>query len=373
MGGVSGAFALAGGQLLAWVVGGAICLFLLVPMLVAAGVGVSGGGGGNEVDIGQVGGIPAVYVPMYNAAAREYRVNPYVLAGIHDVETTFGESSAPGVSSGVNSYGCCGGPMQFWVLEPGATWDGYRDAYLPIASERPADYPLHQTDHPSPYDSFDAIAAAALMLHRDGADPSLDSQATWNAIWDYNHADWYVDEVLGLARRWAAADALASTPSSPQTLPLISEANGSVLLNGLASAPREAPASVQAMIAAGNRLDGQPYWYGGGHGSSLDALSPNGYDCSSSVSYLLHAGGLLGASALTSGQLERWGAPGPGRWVTVYANSAHTFMYVAGLRMDTSRDGTDDGPNAAQDGPRWRVLAQVPAWAPWVVRHPPGL
>jgi hypothetical protein len=71
-----------------------------------------------------------------------------------------------------------------------------------------------------------------------------------------------------------------------------------------------------------------------------------------------------------------WGAPGPGRWVTIYSTSTptdHTFMTIAGLRLDTSHDGTDVGPNASEDGPRWRILDHIPTWAHWSVRHPPGL
>jgi hypothetical protein len=71
-----------------------------------------------------------------------------------------------------------------------------------------------------------------------------------------------------------------------------------------------------------------------------------------------------------------WGAPGPGRWVTIYATAGptpHVFMVIAGLRLDTSHNGTDDGPNRSEDGPRWRIYGQIPNWARWSVRHPPGL
>jgi hypothetical protein len=67
---------------------------------------------------------------------------------------------------------------------------------------------------------------------------------------------------------------------------------------------------------------------------------------------VLHAGGVLGPNALVSGQLADWGLPGPGRYVTVYANAGHVFMYVAALRFDTSYNGTDTGPNAGHSGPR---------------------
>jgi len=71
-----------------------------------------------------------------------------------------------------------------------------------------------------------------------------------------------------------------------------------------------------------------------------------------------------------------WGAPGPGRWVTVYATARpipHVFIVIAGLRLDTSHNGTDIGPNRSQDGPRWRVYGGIPGWARWSVRHPRGL
>jgi hypothetical protein len=127
------------------------------------------------------------------------------------------------------------------------------------------------------------------------------------------------------------------------------------------------------MVAAGNRLYNTVYLYGGAHGASLDTLRP-AYDCSSAVSYLLHAGGVLGSGALDSTELTHHGLPGPGRYVSIYSNPAHTFIYVAGLRFDTVDDPAyDSGPNSGKPGPRWRVLPSVPAWAAWTVRHPPGL
>jgi hypothetical protein len=71
-----------------------------------------------------------------------------------------------------------------------------------------------------------------------------------------------------------------------------------------------------------------------------------------------------------------WGSLGPGRWVTIYAAASptpHVFVVIAGLRLDTSHNGTDVGPNREQDGPRWRILDHLPTWAHWSVRHPPGL
>jgi cell wall-associated NlpC family hydrolase len=128
---------------------------------------------------------------------------------------------------------------------------------------------------------------------------------------------------------------------------------------GLAEAPLSAPERVKRVIAGGNEIADFPYIWGGGHGSFVD----NGYDCSGSVSYALAAGGML-RSPLDSGNLAHWGAPGRGKWITIYANAGHVYMYVAGLRFDTSGRS---GPR----GSRWQA-AQRPNGG-FVARHPPGL
>jgi cell wall-associated NlpC family hydrolase len=118
------------------------------------------------------------------------------------------------------------------------------------------------------------------------------------------------------------------------------------------------PPAVRRVIAAGNRIARAPYTYGGGHGN----WDSGGYDCSGSVSYALHGGGLLD-TALDSGALMSWGDAGPGRWITIYANSGHAFMVVAGRRFDTT------GRQAT--GSRWQqVMRDTSGYA---VRHPPGL
>jgi hypothetical protein len=156
-------------------------------------------------------------------------------------------------------------------------------------------------------------------------------------------------------------------------LPLTPGGRTSILASGVAAAGEEAPVAIKAMVAAGNRLHDATYLYGGAHGASLQTLQ-SAYDCSSAVSYLLHWGGALGPGALDSTALESYGRAGPGRWVSIYANAAHTFMYVGGLRMDTVDDPAyDSGPNSGRPGPRWRVSPSVPAWASWIIRHPPGL
>jgi cell wall-associated NlpC family hydrolase len=131
--------------------------------------------------------------------------------------------------------------------------------------------------------------------------------------------------------------------------------------DGLAVAPIGAPAAVQAVIAAGNQIARLPYRYGGGHLTYEDTA----YDCSGSISYVFAAAHLLDRTVV-SGDLEHWGDAGPGKWITVFANAGHTFMYVAGLRFDTVA--------LAETGSRWSDRpADEPDLKTFSVRHPPGL
>ena len=129
-----------------------------------------------------------------------------------------------------------------------------------------------------------------------------------------------------------------------------------VLKDGSAVAPSNAPNRVLQVIAAANEIASTPYKWGGGHG----AWSDSGYDCSGSVSFALAGAGLL-QSPLTSGLFMNYGDPGPGRWITIYANGGHMFMVVAGLRYDTS---------GANGGTRWQSASR--STAGFTVRHPPG-
>jgi peptidoglycan hydrolase CwlO-like protein len=135
---------------------------------------------------------------------------------------------------------------------------------------------------------------------------------------------------------------------------------GGIAVNtaGMVQPPPGAPAAVREVIAAGNAIATLPYIYGGGHAS----FHANGYDCSGSVSYALAAAGLV-SSPMVSGQFETWGDPGPGRWITIYANAGHVWMTVAGWRFDTVA--------LAEIGTRWARGGGE--FAGFVVRHPPGL
>ena len=152
-----------------------------------------------------------------------------------------------------------------------------------------------------------------------------------------------------LAATGAPAPAGAPAPLTPgQSAEYISESQASV--------PSSAPSAVKAAIEAANSIATTPYVWGGGHGS----FESSGYDCSGAVSFALNGGGFL-SSPLDSTGLETWGEAGPGQWITVYANSGHAWVIIAGLAFDTV-----GGP-----GPRWHP-EPVSSTEGFIARHPPG-
>lgn len=311
--------------------------------------------------------IPAEYLKLYAEAASRYGLDWAILAGIGKVECDHGRDPDPSCTreGAVNSAGA-GGPAQFLA----STWQRYGvDGDGDGRADR--------------WDPADAIFSMANYLRASGAPEDYRK-----AIFAYNHADWYVNEVehwasiyRGPAQASAAGGpevSIAEWPGvgvvefTPGDRAVLSPGDGHVAL-----VPEEAPSVVQAMVIAGNELQDLPYGPDG-HPDPRGALDE---DCSSTVNYVLYRSG-----ARPIGEIVRenplaqdyvhWGAPGPGRWVTIYATdapTAHVFMTIAGLRLDTSHDGTDVGPNRDEDGPRWRILDHIPTWAHWSVRHPPGL
>ena len=157
------------------------------------------------------------------------------------------------------------------------------------------------------------------------------------------------------------SDAPGSAPSTTTTPTTTGPPGKATLMSdGSALAPADAPPAVISAIAAANQIRTMPYVWGGGHKSFTAA----GYDCSGAVSFALHGAGLL-TSPLPSGPLMRWGVPGRGRWITVMANAGHTYAVIAGLRWDTSAAGSGSGK-----GPRWRATKR-PARG-YAVRHYAG-
>jgi hypothetical protein len=148
-------------------------------------------------------------------------------------------------------------------------------------------------------------------------------------------------------------------------------AKATLLPDGTAAAPADAPQEVKDAVWAANRLQDKPYKYGGGHAKIEDS----GYDCSGTVSYALHHAGLL-TTPLDSGSFMRWGEKGRGLWITVYTNPGHAYAVIAGLRLDTSfaasrRASRKIAQSAFERGPRWRPTWRRPRG--FRARHPEGL
>ena len=315
--------------------------------------------------------IPPLYLSLYEQAAKHYGLDWAILAGIGKVECNHGRDPDPSCTKdgAVNSAGA-GGPAQFLA----STW---------------AEYGVDADGKGSPdrWDPADAIYAMANYLRASGAPRNYRK-----AIFAYNHAWWYVNEVEHWASlyRGPAQAAVEIGPGSSRevtdvewpgvgavetiagTRALLSPGNGH-----LALVPAQAPSVVQAMVIAGNELQDLPY----GPDGHPDPLGAPDEDCSSTVNYVLYRSGIrplpeiLRENPLAQDYVD-WGAPGPGRWISIYATTAptdHVFIVIAGLRLDTSHNGTDVGPNREEGGPRWRILSRTPTWAHWSVRHPPGL
>jgi hypothetical protein len=322
--------------------------------------------------------IPPRFLQLYEEAAARYGIDWAVLAGIGKVECDHGRDPDPscGREGAVNAAGA-GGPMQFIA----STWARY-------GVDGDGDGKIDR------WDPADAIFAAAHYLSSSGAPRDYA-----RAILAYNHAGWYVADVEAWAARYRGSTLSqssstqllegAGTSEAAPDMELQAETSTPVrfiageraeLSRGdghVALVPAATPSVVQAMIVAGNEL--QDLLYGpGGHPDPRGALEE---DCSSTVNYILYRSGvrpieeIVRENPLAQDYVD-WGAPGPGRWVTIYSTTAptpHTFIVIAGVRLDTSHNGTDVGPSRGEDGPRWRLLDHIPTWAHWSVRHPPGL
>jgi Transglycosylase SLT domain len=323
--------------------------------------------------------IPPEYLSDYEQAGQRYHLDWAILAGIGKVECDHGRDPDPACTQegAVNSAGA-GGPMQFLA----STWAVYGVA------------PDGGT--PDRWSPRDAIFGAANYLRASGAPGDYR-----RAIYAYNHAEWYVAEVESWAAKYRAPLSSSTQPARPiggggsagggggsygrvqgesptpmQFIPgeraELDPADGH-----LAWIPEGVPTTVQAMVVAGNELQELPY----GPGGHPDPLGASEEDCSSTVNYVLYRSGVRPLAEIEKDNplaqdYVNWGDPGPGRWVTIYATDAptpHVFVVIAGLRLDTSHNGTDVGPNRNENGPRWRILSYIPTWAKWSVRHPPGL
>jgi len=311
---------------------------LLLAFAVLAG-GASGCGGGEAV--GALSSkVPEDLVPIFEEAAAEYGLGergPSILASINFHETGFGENLG-------NSSAGAEGWMQFLP----SSWEAFG-----VDGDKDGDR--------DPADPWDAIFAAANLLNHEGA------PGDWRgAIWHYNHADWYVEEVLRDAKKFA----------SPGGATVAAAAGG---CEAAALAPNEA---VAKMIAEADRLSAirpqTEYVYGGSHG--VTPTPPNGpFDCSSAVSHLLQVAGFDNPTMDTIALLS-WAEPGPGKWVSIYdkpyGGDAHTFIkFTPGITPAGKRFWGTSGFVAPGHGPGWISESTFSAsyLSGFQVLHPSGL
>jgi membrane-bound lytic murein transglycosylase B len=275
--------------------------------------------------------IPAEYLAAFEDAAARYELGQrgvWVLAAVARLESNFGRGMGP---AQLQERGPLG-------LEP-SEWSDY-------AVDGNEDGRIRRAD------PADSAATLARLIWSQG---SLRA-----GIFTHNQAEWYVQAVLGEAEELEGhcKTSYVDWRVAPLNSGFETPGPTAVLDNGFASAPEDAPAAVKAAISAANSIATTPYIWGGGHGDWYSA----GYDCSGAVSFALYGAGLLD-TPLTSGSLESYGEPGPGRWITIYANATHAYAEIAGLRWDTVGD-------AQGTGPRWHPEPPYPEG--FVVRHPAG-
>ncbi len=175
-------------------------------------------------------GWEAGFYPIYGEAQRVFGVDWLLLASIHKQESGF--STALSTYHGLNFAGCCGGPMQFNVTNgPISTWDLVRNAYL--YGRRPAAYDHRTARHPSIYDDYDSIMAAAWLLSSDGASLALDDSA-WRAAYDYYGHNAvgveYADEVLARAIGWSQHGFCINCGVDSRVAQAVEEADGAPVM-----------------------------------------------------------------------------------------------------------------------------------------------
>jgi hypothetical protein len=170
------------------------------------------------------------FYPLYARAQKAFAVNWLLLASVHRQETAF--STAASTYRGLNFAHCCAGPMQFNVTNgtrgSASTWERFQGAFR--RAERPHSYPNPTARHPSVYDDFDAMMAAALLLSHNGATTALDGTA-WQAAYDYYGHDetgvGYADEVLARAIGWSQHGFSINQPVDPALRTAVEAAWGS--------------------------------------------------------------------------------------------------------------------------------------------------
>jgi Transglycosylase SLT domain len=260
--------------------------------------------------------IPANYVPWLKKATAKYELGPRgfsIVAAIHYVESDFGRSNEPGVKSGAN-YAGAEGPGQFLA----ETWPGYA---VDANGDGKKDV----------YSIPDSIFATAKYMRANGA------PGNWHeAIFAYNHAEWYVEEVLEDAKKFGGGN-------------LVCE---SVAIGALGLLPGDPIARVE-YVAKWIEAQKIHYCWGGGHGpkpgpsaGSGEFCGPGvkGLDCSGAVRWLLVLSHVPDPGPITSGTFASAFLPGPGEGLTIWSNAGHVFVTIRGRPWGTSHTHFANGP-----------------------------
>ncbi len=247
---------------------------------------------------------PQFLIPIYMEAGRRYGIRWQVLAAINAVESDYGRDLS------TSSAGALG-----WMQFEPSTWKQWG-----VAADG------HSV--PNPYDPRDAIFSAARYLAAAGG-----ARDIGQAVFAYNHAGWYVDEVMARANAIATHALFArATVNRRGTFSVFfstSQKRRPVIRyrGGLMSHYDRLIASAN-MVSAANF----PYVYGGGHEQPA-RFGP--FDCSGSVSYVMQQAGYK-VPTTVSGDIPIWKFPaGPGR-VTIFYNPGHTFMRIGNRYFGTS-------------------------------------
>jgi hypothetical protein len=278
---------------------------------------------------------------MYHDAAAVFGVNQYLLMAVHEDETNYGRSTLPGVHDGVNTAGCCAGPMQFSIVgRGGGTWGAYKDSYLQAKLERPASYPNRYEPHPNVYDSYDSIYAAAAYFKHLGAGPKLDA-ATFTALMSYKGRPPF-------SAPFALHDYLRAQELERE----------STLANGMAIGDT-APRTVARVIAVANWIAQQklPYCWAAGHGPHpgpstgtwcvtgdgrrVHSVNTVGLDCSGAVRWLLVLSGYPDPGGRSSYYYGSYLKSGSGQHVTFHygpprSGIGHIYATIDGRVWEAS-------------------------------------
>jgi hypothetical protein len=294
----------------------------------------------NCTSSGSRSGVPAAYFPWLTEAAARYKLGARgasIVAAIHYVESDWDRSPLPGVAPGTHNYMGAEGPGQFlessWAAYGvDADGDGVRD----------------------PYSIPDSVLATARLLHADGA------PADWpDAIYAYNHAWWYVREVL----------AKAASLHLTATCTLIADPLGETEARTLERLKRA------ARWIESRRIH---YCWGGGHapepgpspgtycwsatGEQVFGAPEDGLDCSGALRWLLVLSGFPDPGPLLSGEFAAHYPAGPGRAVTIFSDADHVWTRIDGRDWGTATSNFAHGPGF---GPQ--------SAEGFLASHPPGL